>query len=105
MFGCETPDVEFVYDIRCADTGRDRGSEVSLSQTYEICVYAARDGFDNSDMATATIGWRNGQPVMEGFSSITMDGEDSRGDVNCDGKVDVADIAKILSIMAESAIR
>ena len=103
VFGCETPDVEFVYDIRCADTGRDRGSEVHLSQTYEICVYAARDGFDNSDIATATIGWRNGQPIMEGFSSITMDGDDSRGDVNYDGKVDVADIAKILSIMSESA--
>ena len=78
---------------------------MSLGQIYEICVYATLDGHYDSDVATATIGWRNGQPVMEGFSSITMDGSDDSGDVNCDGKVDVADIAKILSIMAGTSAK
>ena len=103
VFGCETPGVEFVYEIKCADAGSGRGDEVSLGQIYEICVYATLEGHYDSDMATATIGWRNGQPVMEGFSSITIDGEDGRGDVNYDGKIDVADIAKILSMMAGAA--
>ena len=40
---------------------------------------------------------------MEGFSSITMDGSDERGDVNYDGKTNVADIAKIISMMAGAA--
>ena len=73
---------------------RDRGAE---------CVYATLDGHYDSDVATATIGWRDGGPVMEGFSSITMDGTDERGDVNYDGKTDVADIAKIISMMAGAA--
>ena len=105
VFGCETEGAECVYEIKCADNGSGRGGEVSLSQTYEICVYATLDGHYDSDVATATISWRDGQPVMEGFSSIAMDGTDERGDVNYDGKIDVADIAKILSMMAGTSAK
>ena len=89
-----------MYEIKCMDTGTGRGSEVSLAQTYEIRVHATLDGYQDSDVVTATIGWRNGRPVMEGFSSVTMDGGDGNADVNGDGKVDVADIATIISVMA-----
>ena len=105
VFGCETEGAECVYEIKCADNGSGRGGEVSLSQTYEIRVWATLDGHYDSDVATATIGWRDGQPVLEGFSSITMDGTDERGDVNYDGKTDVADIAKILSMMAGTSAK
>jgi hypothetical protein len=100
VFSCETEGAECVYEIKCADEGSGRGSEVSLGQTYEIRVYATLDGYEDSDVATATISWRNGRPVMEGFSSITLDDGEGSGDVNGDGKVDVADIATIISIMA-----
>jgi hypothetical protein len=80
---------------------------VSLSQTYEIRVHATLDGYEDSDVAVATIGWRNGRPVMEGFSNVTMEAptnlppsEEAMADVNGDGKVDVADIATIISVMA-----
>ena len=100
VFGCETEGAECVYEIKCADNGSGRGGEVSLSQTCEIRVWATLDGHYDSDVATATIGWRDGQPVMEGFSSVTIDDSDERGDVNYDGKVDVADIAVIIDVMA-----
>ena len=100
VFGCNTPGAEYVYEIKCTDAGSGRGSEVSLSQTYEIRVRATLDGYEDSDEAVATIGWRNGRPVMEGFSSVTMDGGDGNADVNGDGKVDVADIATVISVMA-----
>ena len=99
VFNCETPGAECVYEIKCTDAGCGSGSEVSLSQTYEIRVHATLDGWEDSDVAVATIGWRNGRPVMEGFSSITLD-EDGNCDVNGDGTVDVADIATVISVMA-----
>ena len=33
------------------------GSNVILSATYKISVYATKSGFENSDMATATLVW------------------------------------------------
>ena len=99
VFSCETPGAECVYEIKCADEGSGRGSEVSLSRTYEIRVHATLDGWQDSDVAVATIGWRDGRPVMEGFSSVTLDGDGS-ADVNGDGIVDVADIATIIDSMA-----
>ena len=100
LFNCETPGAKCAYEIKCTDAVSGRGGEVSLSQTYEIRVRATLDGYEDSDEAVATIGWRNGRPVMEGFSSVTMDGGDGNADVNGDGKVDVADIATIISVMA-----
>ena len=100
VFSCETPRAECVYDIKCADNGSGHGGEVSLSRTYEIRVHATLDGYEDSDVAVATIGWRNGRPVMEGFSSITLD-DNGNCDVNGDGTVDVADIAKVIDSMAK----
>ena len=107
VFSCETQGAECVYELKCTDAGSGRGGEVSLSQTYEIRVHATLDGYEDSDVAVATIGWHNGQPVMEGFSSITMEAPtnlpplgEANADVNGDGKVDVADIATIISVMA-----
>ena len=100
LFNCETPGAKCAYEIKCTDAVSGRGGEVSLSQTYEIRVRATLDGYEDSDVAVATIGWRNGRPVMEGFSNVTMDGGDGNADVNGDGKVDVADIAKIIDKMA-----
>ena len=100
VLDCETEGAECVYEIKCADVGSGRGGEVALGQTYEIHVHATLDGWEDSDVAVATIGWRNGRPVMEGFSNVTMDAGDGNADVNRDGTVDVADIASVIAVMA-----
>ena len=58
-FNCETEGVEYVYEIKDADIKKGYDSEVSLSATYEISVYATKAGYENSDVATATLVWGN----------------------------------------------
>lgn len=56
-FSCETEGVEYVYEIKDTDIKKGYDSEVSLAATYEISVYATKQGYDNSDVATATLVW------------------------------------------------
>ena len=58
-FNCETEGAEYVYEIKDADVKMGYDSEVSLSATYEISVYATKAGYENSDVATATLVWGN----------------------------------------------
>lgn len=58
-FNCETEGVEYIYEIKNADIKKGYDSEVSLSATYEISVYATKAGYENSDVATATLVWGN----------------------------------------------
>jgi len=56
-FSCETEGVEYVYEIKDADIRKGYDAEVSLTATYEISVYATKSGYENSDVATATLVW------------------------------------------------
>ncbi|MCR5158765.1 MAG: leucine-rich repeat domain-containing protein [Prevotella sp.] len=56
-FSCETEGVEYVYEIKDSDIRKGYESEVSLTATYEISVYATKPGYENSDIATATLVW------------------------------------------------
>ncbi|MBP5338177.1 MAG: leucine-rich repeat domain-containing protein [Prevotella sp.] len=99
VFSCETEGVKFFSEVKAADAKSNEGERVQLMPTYEISFYATKEGFDDSDVATATITWRDGRPLFTGFSSVTTDGK-AANDTNGDVKVDVADIATILSEMA-----
>ena len=102
LFACETEGVKFISEVKVADAKSQEGKRVQLMPTYEISVYVTKEGFDDSDVATATIQWRDGHPLMKGFSSVTIDGK-AANDTNGDGAVDVADIAHIISEMAVQA--
>ena len=56
-FSCETEGVEYVYEIKDADIKKGYDKEVNLSATYEISVYATKSGYENSNVATATLVW------------------------------------------------
>ena len=56
-FSCETEGVEYQYTITDNDIKTDIANEVNLSATYEISVYATKLGYENSDVATATLVW------------------------------------------------
>lgn len=56
-FACETEGVEYVYEIKDADIKKGYDAEVDLTATYVISVYATKAGYENSDIATATLVW------------------------------------------------
>ena len=58
-FSCETEGVEYVSEIKDVDIKKFYDSSINLSATYEISVYATKAGYENSDVATATLVWTN----------------------------------------------
>ena len=56
-FSCETEGVEYVSEIKDVDVNKFYNSRISLAATYEISVYATKSGYENSDVATATLVW------------------------------------------------
>ena len=85
-FDCETDGVEFVSEITSSDFSKHYGSEVSLTCTYLVSVYATKDGYEDSEVAT---------------KEISIEGSGLKGDVNGDGEVGIGDIISITNIMAE----
>ena len=45
------------------------GNEIQLGITYNISVYATKDGYDNSETATATLCWIDVEPKTEGITN------------------------------------
>ena len=56
-FSCETEGVSYVCEIKDADVKKFFDSEITLTATYEISVYATKSGYENSDVATAALVW------------------------------------------------
>ena len=56
-FSCATEGVEYVSEIKDVDIKKFYDSSINLSATYEISVYATKSGYENSDVATATLVW------------------------------------------------
>lgn len=67
-FNCETEGVTFHSSITDADINSYEGDKVQLSVTYNISVYATKDGYLRSIMATATLCWIEAKPVSEGLT-------------------------------------
>lgn len=102
VFACATEGVTFVSDVTVADACEHRGQEKGLTQKYEISVYATKTGSKRSKTATAYITWRNGKPIMEGFTSFELqDAYPKRGDVNEDGTVSAQDASLIQQYVAK----
>ena len=68
LFSSDTEGVDFVSEITDTDIKKNYGSEVQLSATYTITVCATKSGYDDSDVATATLCWIDQQPKTEGIT-------------------------------------
>ena len=106
-FASATDGVEFISEITDSDIKKNYEATVSLTATYNISVYATKSGYDNSDVATATLSWIDASPKTEGITNgvaqiaarpvlvktdngfITVEGADDRTNVSVyttDGK-------------------
>lgn len=68
-FNCATDGVEYVYEITDSDIKKGNDSKVQLTVTYNISVYATKDGYENSDVVTATLCWIDADPKAEGIDN------------------------------------
>ena len=69
MFSSTTEGAEYVYEITDSDIKRGYSSNVQLTVTYNISVYATKTGYDNSDVVKATLCWIEATPQTEGISN------------------------------------
>jgi hypothetical protein len=67
-FASATDGVEFVSEITDSDIKKNYEATVSLTATYNISVYATKSGYDNSEVATATLCWIDKEPQTEGIT-------------------------------------
>jgi hypothetical protein len=84
-FSCATEGATCQYSITDTDIKAGSGNEVQLTTTYKVTVYATKDGYENSDVAT---------------KEIDLGASGLRGDVNEDGEVNVGDMVVISNIMS-----
>ena len=68
-FSSNTEGAEFVYEITDSDIKKGNDSNVQLSATYHISVYATKEGYENSDVTTATLCWIDVEPKTEGIAN------------------------------------
>ena len=106
-FTSSTESATCYYSITDSDIKSGSGNEVQLGVTYNISVYAAKSGYENSETATATLCWIDATPQTEGITNgvaqiaarpvlvktdngfITVEGMDDRTNVSVyttDGK-------------------
>ena len=85
QFSCETKGVEYISEMTVSDAKKYYDADVSAPKRFKVTVYAVKTGYDNSDTVTAEFD----------FSSDTA----RSGDVDGDGKVNVADHVKLSDII------
>lgn len=83
-FDCETEDVNFMYTIIPPSTTSGEGNSANFSTTYTVKVYARKEGYEDSDIATKEI-------------NISGEASGIRGDVNNDGIVSMPDAMFIVN--------
>ena len=79
-FGCETEGVEYVYEVTMSSAGTTAEDEVELKPTFRVTVYAQKEGYENSDIATKDI-------------------KPKYGDLSGDGEVNAVDLTKLIEIL------
>ena len=69
LFASATEGVEYQYQITDNDIKTGVGAEISVDATYYISVYATKEGYKDSEIATATLCWIDQKPATEGITN------------------------------------
>ena len=105
-FNCETEGASCQYTITDDDIKSGNSNEVQLGVTYNISVYATKDGYSDSDVATATLCWIDMEPRSEGLSNLAQVRakavmiQSSYGAINISG-VDDGEIVEVYSLSGQ----
>jgi hypothetical protein len=69
IFNSETEGVTFIYDtdIEDEDITGGIGNKIQFTVTYHISVYAQKEDYYDSEVATATLCWIDVEPAKEGI--------------------------------------
>lgn len=86
-FSCETENVQYVSEIEVGDANKYFDPEITLKHLYKVTVYAYKSGYIRSDKITREIIFTG-----DGRGNIV-------GDVDGNGKVNVADHVKLSDII------
>ena len=81
-FSCETEGAKYVYNFSTPSESDEDGKGINMPNKLQVSVYAKKDGFENSDVAT--------KEIDLGTSAI-------RGDLNGDGVVSMPDAMYIVN--------
>lgn len=68
-FNSDTEGATCQSTITDSDIASFSSNEVQLGVTYNISVYASKAGYENSDVATATLCWIDVEPKTEGITN------------------------------------
>ncbi len=79
-FGCDTEGVEFVPSISLASS--QHSNQIELFSVYRFSVYAKKEGYLDSDVA-----------------SVNIDLNKLKGDMNNDGNISIADVAALVNVI------
>ena len=71
IFECETPDVEFNYNITANGSKSGKGNYLSMTPSFTVRVYASKEGMEDSEMAAQVIYFKNGDANLDGVISVT----------------------------------
>ncbi len=85
VFSCETDGVTYVSSVSFADDNMHQSNKIPLATTLRISVYAKKEGYFDSDVATMDID----------FKALS-------GDVNNDGEITISDAVAIVEIILNS---
>ena len=70
-YNCDTEGAVCQTTITDTDITSFSGNEIDLTVTYNISVYATKAGYENSDVATATLCWIDVDPKTDGITNVT----------------------------------
>lgn len=71
-FSCGTDGVGFISSISDSDIKDYTVAKIPLTATYTISVHATKEGYQDSDIATATLCWIDKEPATEGITSVSL---------------------------------
>ena len=71
-FASETEGVEFVSSITDSDIKNYSTADIELTVTYNISVYATKEGYKDSEVAKATLCWIDVEPKSEGLTNTDI---------------------------------